>query len=271
MKTMDLHIHSSFSDGELSPEQIVVKAKEYGLSAIAITDHDTVDGIEEAMEAGKKYGVEVVPAIEFNVQHSEALHILAFYIDHNNRRLKFELSELVELRKERIKKFITNLQKQNLKVDYDELLEHSKAKVLGRPHLANYLVYKKYCLSLQDAYKKYIGKECPAYVPNIKLTINKIIDLINGAKGIPFLAHPVQMKNFDINYFIKSGIKGIEAYYYYQTEKDTLFFLEIANKYNLLVSGGSDSHGANAATDGFGKFSAPYFHLEKIKKYLNKG
>jgi len=265
---MDLHIHSIYSDGSRTPEEIVSIAKNNNIDAIAISDHDTVNGIEDAIIQGNKYNVEIVPAIEFNAEYSEALHILAFYIDFKNNNLKKNLDELKLLRKERMKKFVSNLQNQGLKIDYDELLEFSKSEVIGRPHIANYLVHKQICLSLQEAFKNYIGKECPAYEPNIKFSIKKIINLIEEAGGVPVVAHPVMMKNFDINFMIKSGIKGIEAYYYFQTDKDTAYFLEIANRYNLMISGGSDSHGKNnSKADGLGKFKAPYFHLEKIKKY----
>jgi 3',5'-nucleoside bisphosphate phosphatase len=269
MKYMDLHIHSVFSDGTLNPEEIIKIAKQNNLSAIAISDHDTIDGIYETVAAGEKHNMEIVPAIEFSAEHTEALHILGIYIDYKNKALNEKLLYMKKFRKNRLKKFITNLQKLNLDVSYEEFKSLFNINVLGRPHLAAYLVKKKICLSMQDAFKNYIGKKCPAYVHKTNFKISEIIELINNAGGIPILAHPVMLKNFDIDFFIKKGIRGIEAYYYYQTEKDTAFFLEIADKKNLFVTGGSDSHQLNNSNDGLGKFKAPYFHLEKIKNSIS--
>ncbi|MCS7250080.1 MAG: PHP domain-containing protein [candidate division WOR-3 bacterium] len=264
----DLHIHTIFSDGLYSPEEVVRKAKELGFSAIGIADHDAVAGIEEAMKIGEKLGIEIIPACEFScVMEDKDIHILGYLLDYKNSTLKSFLKKVQDKRIERAEKIIGNLSKQGIKIELKRVLEIAKNGTVGRPHIAQALLEEGYVSNIEEAFMKFIGYHCPAYVPKMEISPNEALQLIKDFKGIPVLAHPISYDFEKIIFpLIKMGILGIEVYHPEHTEYHIHYFLEIAKKYNLLITGGSDCHGGRKGKLFLGEIKLPYFYLEDLKE-----
>ncbi len=268
-KYADLHIHSSYSDGTFSPEEIFIYAKRVGLNCVSITDHDTVACVENAMQKAAQLNFDYIPGIEFSVNWKKPVHILAYFIDHKNTKLLCALNNSLEFRVSRVKLIIEKLKNFGLPVDYNELTSFINMTTPGRPHIAQYLVHKKIVRKFDDAFQKYLTPGKPGYVEKLKLELKETIDLINAAGGVVVLAHPLSLHDDNaVEELIKlGGIEGIEAYYTGHTQNDVMFYLRLAEKYNLLVTGGSDCHGAAKEEIYTGKIKLKYEYVEKLKEY----
>ncbi|MDD5101996.1 MAG: PHP domain-containing protein [Endomicrobiaceae bacterium] len=278
---VDLHIHTSYSDGVFSPFEAVAYASKVGLSAISITDHDTVDGIGEAIEAGKQYGVEVIPGIELsaeldNITKTE-MHILGYYINWKSQTFKDALSIFKKVRVQRAKEIFSKLESIGIKLKPDGLIACIGEKIVGRLHFAKALLEGKYVSSISDAFQKYLGIDKPAYVPKHYITPADAIGLIIRAGGIPVLAHPYYGHYSNKNIFkglINDGLMGIEAWHNRHPQHIVKKFLSIADEMNLIATGGSDCHGAYGnETPLMGKIKVPYSVvelLEEKKRQLDK-
>ncbi|MDI3547632.1 MAG: 3,5-nucleoside bisphosphate phosphatase [Halanaerobiales bacterium] len=266
---VDLHIHTTASDGSMTPEEVVEKAIELGYRAIAITDHDTIEGIPSAIKAAEGSHLEVIPGIEINtdVEIGE-LHILGYFIDYHYPPLLEELKKLNIMRRKRAKKMLDNLKKEGIEIEWDFLLKIAGKGTIGRGHIARALFEKGYIQSWEEAFTKYIGKECPAYEPRRRLTPKKAIDVITESGGIPVLAHPgkVTAEKY-IFKAIQLGIKGIEVFYLEHDKEEVARFRRLAQKYNLVMTGGSDDHGPENK-DGLrlGKVKLDYSIVETLRK-----
>ena len=263
----DLHIHTSLSDGSDTPEEAVKKAKEAGLKTISITDHDLVDGISRAACEGEKQSVSVIPGIEFTTESPNAeIHILGYFIDYKNDDLKSVLLKIQDGRRKRIYKMAEKLNKLGVKIDPEKVLDLSKGGSAGRPHVARVLREMGVVKTIRAAFEKYIGSHGPAYVPHYKLSPEEAIKLIRQVSGIPVFAHPA-VSNCDdmIPDLISYGLKGIEVYYPGHTSDVTKYYLGLAQKYNLLITGGSDYHGESGARDiELGDLSIPDELVDKL-------
>ncbi len=241
----DLHIHTTFSDGTASPEKVVELSKKAGLKTIAITDHDTVDGIEPALKAGGGIGLEVIPGIEFTAEIAEAeIHILGYFIDYSLPELTLTLKKIQEDRISRIYKICQKLSNLKVMVDPQKILALAGHGSPGRPHVARILKEEGYVSGVKEAFDKYLDFRAPAYVAHYRLTPSEAIKLIISSKGIAVFAHPAT-SNCDqiIPELIVAGLAGIEAYYPGHDERDIRHYLSLAKKLGLLVTGGSDYHG----------------------------
>ncbi len=277
MKTIDLHTHSTASDGTYSPSELIDYAHEKGLSAIALTDHDTVDGLSEAIERGEKYPeLEVIPGIEYStVRNGKDVHIVGLYIDYESEDYKKSLQKFIDSRTERNKKICKKLTDAGMPITYEELVEENPGAVITRAHFGRLLLKKGYTTSVKEAFDRYIGDHCPCYVPREKITPQMAIEQILKAKGIPVLAHPVLYglgKDAMDQLFSEvtdAGVMGVEAIYGTYTPQDERDIKALAEKYHLLISGGSDFHGENKPHIdlgvGTGRMVVPYECLEKIK------
>ncbi len=253
MKKIDLHVHSTASDGTLLPKEIVKLAYETGLSAFALTDHDTIDGIEEAMEESKNYDLEVIPGIEFAADyHGKEIHILGLNINYKQEYFKNSITQIKLDRENRNLKMINKLNELGFEVTIDELYTLAEGHgTITRAHFAKLLLLKGYVKTRKEAFDKYIGDGCPAYIKREILNSQKCIELILKANGIPILAHPTlyNMNNKEIEIMVKElityGLEGIEAIYPLYTSQQSGDIKALAKKYNLKISGGSDFHGAN--------------------------
>ncbi|MHB1418789.1 MAG: PHP domain-containing protein [Bacillota bacterium] len=241
----DLHLHTSASDGKFTPRELVCLAARTGLKAIAVTDHDTTGGIEEALEEGKKTGIEVIPGIELSTEWGKTeVHILGYYINYQGERLQDRLQLLRDGRRKRGELIIAKLQDHGYDIDFQRVLEISGGGALGRPHIASALVEKGYADSVEDAFNRFIGRDTPGYVPRAKLTPVEAIEVILEAKGIPVLAHP-GLVNDDriIPELTGVGLMGIEVYYPEHDAGKTQYYQGLARTYKLIETGGSDFHG----------------------------
>lgn len=251
----DLHIHSNFSDGLLSPEEIVRKARDSGLSVISITDHDIVDGIEPALAEGIKTGVKVIPGIEFTTDLPDTeIHILGYYIDYKAKWLKELLLKIREDRTNRIYKIAEKLKKLGIDINAEDILALAEKGSVGRPHVARMLLEKGIVKSIQEAFNKYLDNNAPAYVPHFRLTPAEAVKTIIRAGGIAVYAHPaVSNKDEMIPELVAAGLGGIEVYYKSSERSDAKenekHYKSLAKKYGLLMTGGSDFHGFGTARD----------------------
>lgn len=244
----DLHMHTTCSDGLLTPEELVNAAKEAGLNYIAITDHDTVDGICQLYEQGlyPQTGIKIIPGIEFSAYHEVSeIHILGYNIDVYNRELRDRLNDVVEARWSRFSAMVEKLQELGYDITETDVLEIAdNSTSISRSHIAQVMVKKGYFSCIKDTFDQLLEKGKPAYVSNFRLEPKEIIALIKNSGGTPVLAHPKLIYNDELaEELLRNGIEGIEAIYPRHDEEDTRRYLAMADKYNLLVTGGSDFHG----------------------------
>lgn len=252
MKKVDLHIHTSASDGLLAPFDILELARKGGIETIAVTDHDTISGIEESLKADSLYpSVAVIPGIEFSVRYSPGdLHLVGLFIDHTNPALLSKVNELSLARSERGRRIVDDLRSAGINIEYDEVVREAAGGAIGKPHVARVLVRHGYAADFQDVFTKYLEKGTPGFAPKKKVEIEEAISLVKEASGIPILAHPVSLglENYDeyydeISRFTEIGLEGIEVYASMHSKNDVKLFSLIAEDLELLISGGSDFHG----------------------------
>ncbi|MBI9111267.1 PHP domain-containing protein [Maridesulfovibrio ferrireducens] len=250
MPGIDLHTHSTASDGTLTPVELVLAAKEEGLVAIALTDHDTIAGLPEAVRAGEKHGVEVIPGCELSV-HSDVgvLHIVGLWVDPYSSILQNKFESIRKKRGVRNDEIIKKLQNLGLNITMDEVREKA-AGTVGRPHIASVLLDKNYVKSFDDAFNRYIGKKGKAYISRESLAPEEAINLLKATNATSILAHPALLStnetvlNEQVKELKRLGLDGIEIYCSSHTTEMIGICKKIARKYNLLASGGSDFHGS---------------------------
>lgn len=252
MRYVDLHVHSNASDGTLTPTEVVQLAIQKNLAAIALSDHDTVKGVEEAIQIAKGSDLEVIPATELSCYYKNAeIHVLGLYVDYKNADFLSELERLEEARKKRNFDMIALFQREGIDITLEDLLAGNPSSVITRAHFARVLVEKGICKDKKAAFDHYVGVGCPYYLPKPQVTPEVSIPLIVKAGGIPILAHPMLYKfgyqeiEEMIQYLIPLGLKGIEAYHSSNNISQSDKLRSLALKYHLVVSGGSDFHGAN--------------------------
>lgn len=289
MHIIDLHVHSTKSDGTLTPTELVNYAIEKGLSAFALTDHDTTEGIDEAIEAANRHNeaikngtmeglpLEVIPGIEFSTEYiGKDIHILGLYIDYNSSAFKEKIQEFVDSRILRNQKMCASLACDGIDITYEKLLEENPDAVITRSHYAKYLLNHGYTTSMKEAFERYIGDHCKHFIPREKITPMQAVNLINEVGGLAFLAHPTlyHMSNRVLEGLIQelkeAGLAGIEAVYCTYTQGEEAQMRKFASKYDLLISGGSDFHGSiKPKLDlavGYGKLFIPESILDEIKE-----
>ncbi|MCX4307445.1 MAG: PHP domain-containing protein [Acetatifactor sp.] len=288
MKSVDLHTHTSKSDGSYTPTRLVDYAIEKGLLAVAITDHDSIEGLDEALSHAaslKAQGlpsVEVVPGIEFSTKYEKQdVHIVGLYISYDSDAFRTALDGFVNSRVNRNIKMCQNLREAGIDISYEKLQAMYPEAVITRAHYAAYLLENGYVKSRQDAFAMYLGDHTKYFVPREKVTPTQAIKLILTAGGIPILAHPplYHMGKDRLDTLVSSlkadGLMGIEAFYSTYTNQDVRDMMGLANRYDLLLSGGSDFHGVNkAGLDlgcGYGNLFVPEEVLFKIKAALLDG
>ncbi len=259
----------------MTPKELVAHAASRGISAIALSDHDTVAGIDEAIEAGKEYGVEIVPAIEFSVQSATETHILGFYIDHKSELLKSALEKINNVRRQRTLNTCKKLQSLGFEVTIEEALEIAPSGLIGRAHFARILMEKGYVQSVKEGFEKYLANGRPAYDGTQALTAKEAVELINSIGGVAFVAHPhlIRLNDADLRSFLLSlksvGLCGIEGYYNEYTPEMQEYFQSLAAELGLQISGGTDFHAKMKPHIeigiGQGGMQIPYSVLENIK------
>lgn len=252
---------------------MVSKAKELNLAAIAISDHDAVGGIDIAIHSGRLLGVEVVPALEMScIYRKTDVHLLGYYVDHHNPDLLAFLYRVQQKRLERAQKIVSRLNQQGVKLDIDRVRAIAGEAALGRPHIAQALVERGLARTMDDAFNRFIGYHCSAYVPKMEISPLEGIDLIKRYGGIPVAAHPGSYDSEDlVNMMIAAGLMGIEVYHPDHDEVKISRYLELARKNNLFVTGGSDCHGGRKGKLFIGSVTVPYRYLAAIKTRVFSG
>lgn len=276
LKLIDLHTHTTASDGSMNPRELVRHAKYSGLSAVAITDHDTIEGIEDALDEGKRINFEVIAGLEISADYNPEMHILGYFFGETYLNIKDTLVNLKRNRKKRNPKIVNKLNEMGFNITMEEVKKEARGDIVGRMHIAEVLMKKGYVKSVEEAFDKYLSSGKPAYFKKDKLTPKEGILEILKAGGIPVLAHPVYLhlglKGLDdlLSALVSAGLRGIEAYYVDNTEKDTEELLKMSKRHNLLVTGGSDFHGSFkpdiAIGKGRGNLIIPYELLDALKK-----
>jgi predicted metal-dependent phosphoesterase TrpH len=277
MSVFDLHIHTTASDGTMSPAEIVRYAKEKGLRVIAITDHDTIEGLQEGIQEGNKAGVEVIPGVELSADAPKGtMHLLGYYIDPACSELADNLKVLQQARMERNLKIVEKLRGLGIPIELSEVKAAPEHGQIGRPHFAYTMVQKGYAHNIQDAFDRYLGKGRPAYVEKFRFSPEEAMRFIRKAGGITILAHPFtlnQPQPEDLDALIGElkgeGLDGIEVYYPEHSDGQRKLYRSVAQKYGLVISGGSDFHGLTKDAvdlgEGYGDRELTYGLVEAIK------
>ena len=252
MKYADLHIHSNYSDGSMTPEDIIETAREIGVKNISITDHDS---ISSQYIVDKEYcGINIIPGIELSTEYDDIeLHILGYFFDVDNTELRHTVERLNKARLDRVERILFNLRKDNINLSLDDLKDDFKSTV-GRSHVAKAMVRKGYFKNYKSAFTSYLVKGKPAYVKGEKLTYKEAIQVINNAGGISILAHPGQIyKTLAVEKIVKDlkfyGLKGVEVYHPSHSTQQTNSFHNLCKKHRLIITGGSDFHDKEASKD----------------------
>lgn len=296
MKIVDLHVHSNKSDGSLTPSELVALAVEKGLSAFALTDHDTTEGLAEAMAAAADVNrqiadgsypprrdgsaalpLEVIPGIEFSTEYEgKDIHIVGLYIDYTAPFFKEQIQHFVDSRILRNQKMCANLQTAGVDISYEKLLAAFPGSVITRGHYARYLLTHGYVKSMPEAFERYVGDHTKYFVTREKVTPSQAVELIVKAAGIPVLAHPTlyHMSYSRLQTLVctlkEAGLIGIEAIYSTYSTSEERQMKMLADRYGLCISGGSDFHGANKPklelATGYGNLCVPMEVLENLKR-----
>jgi len=265
---VDLHLHSTCSDGADTPEEVVAKAAKFGFSCISITDHDTCKGYKKALKAALKHGVELIPGIEVSTQMgNRSVHILGYMVNHKSEAIEKIVSIAGKGRLERMKRIVSKLCKLGYRVDINGVIRFTGEGVLGRFLLAKYLVSIKQFKSTHEVFSKVLGDGKPAFEPVPGFSPAEAIELISEAGGVSSLAHPGgSFSPEDIENFIEAGLDGIEVFSPHHGPADEQKYLDITNHHDLLVTGGSDSHGNPEQRRQIGSVKLPYRLVERIKE-----
>ncbi len=278
----DLHTHTTASDGSDAPSALVSLARESGLSAVAVTDHDTVAGLSEALRQGEIEDIEVLPGVELSVVSPQGtMHMLGYLFDPDSPELISVLKRVQAARAERNPKILKRLQELGYPVSEEELRELAGTGQVGRPHIARAMVARGYVRSVSQAFDRFLKKDAPAYVPKSILSPREAVEVIHRAGGVAVLAHPVSLDFGTLNRLealigglVRDGVDGVECFYSEHTWELTEFCLKVCRKYGLVATGGSDYHGRAKPHirlgKGRGELCVPDWCVEKLKERGDK-
>jgi predicted metal-dependent phosphoesterase TrpH len=267
---VDLHTHSTASDGLYSPTELLQKAKGVGLHVLALTDHDSTNGLEEAATAARSLDIDFVPGIEINTDvNSDEVHVLGYFLEYMRPEFQAILKVLRDARVLRGQRMVELLNEEGVHISWERVREIAQGAV-GRPHVAKALLEAGYVKSIPEAFDKYIGKGCPAYVPRYKLSPEDAVRLIASANGLPVIAHPVELPGLEelrnwLPGLLKAGLVGLETYYGPYTKQEEQQLHALADEYGLIPTGGTDFHGPGIHPTPLGGRYVPYEAVERLK------
>lgn len=274
MKFADMHLHTYFSDGTFSPEEVVGYGQKAGLAALALTDHDSVEGCTRAAAACAAAGIEFITGVELTAEHDDIeVHLLGYFMDAQNEKLIVEIAKFQAVRQNRIREMVAHLNELNVPLEAESVFVLANCKSPGRPHVARALVKAGLCKTSDEAFERFLKKNRPAWVPKAKMSALQGVGLIHQAGGLAVMAHPGLNRTDEIiPALVDAGLDGIECFHTKHSTKTAERYLEIADKFNLLVTGGSDCHGFSKGKPLIGGVKLPYEHVEKLKSRVeNRG
>jgi 3',5'-nucleoside bisphosphate phosphatase len=268
MKFADLHLHTNFSDGTFSPQELVLQAQKSGLCCIALTDHDSVEGCARAAAACAAVNLEFVPGTELTAEHCDTeVHLLGYFLDTQNETLLREIAQFQSVRQNRIHEMVARLNELGVPLQAESVFALANCKSPGRPHVARALAKAGLVRNLDEAFEKFLKKSRPAWVPKSKISALEAIELIHQAGGLAVMAHPGLNRTDEIiPDLVNAGLDGIECFHTKHSTAMSERYLEIADQYHLLVTGGSDCHGFSKGRPLIGTVKLPYEHVEKLKQ-----
>lgn len=265
----DLHTHTTASDGTWSPDEAVKAARQAGLCAIAVTDHDTVDGVQAAQDSGQREGVEVLAGVEINTDfRGSQFHILGYLFNGSHERMNETLQRIRDARVDRAAQMVAKLRALRIDITLDDVRAVAGEGSVGRPHVARALYDKGVIKEIQEAFDRFIGPGRPAFVDRYKLDPAEAVQLIRECGGVPVLAHPGLTRQDDyIPKLLDAGLMGIEVYHTEHSPAISRYYEKVAEKHHLLITGGSDSHGPDSGRPiPIGKVRVPYEKVERLKE-----
>ena len=267
MRFVDLHLHSHYSDGTYRAEELAAQAQRHELAAIALTDHDSVEGCAGTATACRAVGVEFVPGTELTAEEvGDEVHILGYFIDTQNPRLLTQISRFQEVRQNRIREIVARLNHLRVPLTADAVFALANCRAPGRPHVARALVQARLCGTLDEAFDRFLKRNRPAWVPKFKMGGKEAIELIHQAGGVAVLAHPgLNRTDAVIAPLVEAGLDGIECYHTKHSPSFVTHYLELAGKLGLLMTGGSDCHGQSKGKPLMGTVRVPYQYLEALQ------
>ena len=267
---IDLHTHSTASDGIYSPTELLHKAKDVGLRVLALTDHDTTDGLEEAMQTARALDIDIIPGIEINTDVGGGeVHVLGYFLEFQRPEFQAVLKVLRDARERRGQRMVELLNEHGVNISWGRVREIAQGSV-GRPHVAEALLEAGYVQTPGEAFDSYIGRDCYAYVPRYKLTPKDAVLLIASANGLPVIAHPIELPGLDelrnwLPDLCEAGMVGLETYYGPYTPENERELLALAHEYKLISTGGTDFHGPGIHPTPLGGRYVPFEAVEGLK------
>jgi 3',5'-nucleoside bisphosphate phosphatase len=264
----DLHLHSQFSDGTYTPEEVVAQGARFNFAALALTDHDTVEGCARMAAACAAVQIEFIPGAELTAeQDGNELHILGYFLDTQNTKLLTEIAKFQVIRQQRIRDMVARLNELNVPLQAESVFKLANCQSPGRPHVARALVKARLCRSLDEAFDRFLKKGRPAWVPKAKMSAVEGIELIHQAGGLAVMAHPGLNRTDEvIPDLVAAGLDGLECFHTKHTATTAARYLALADKFKLLVTGGSDCHGLSKGRPLIGTVKLPYERVEKLKQ-----
>ncbi|HHX87071.1 MAG TPA: PHP domain-containing protein [Firmicutes bacterium] len=264
---IDLHLHSDFSDGYYPPKEVISKAARAGLKAAALTDHDTMDGIPEALKTGRRLGIEVVPGVEVSaVFRGEEIHLLGYYPTLKGR-LPLFLKLMKKERWRRAGKILCKLNQLGIYLNRDDVLKEAGQAAPGRLHFARLLLKHKIVTSIEEAFKLYLGKGSTAYFPRKILPVETVLRILHESQAVTVLAHPGLIKQTPVDELLSLGLRGVEVYYPDHDHSEQRSVLQLARERKLIITGGSDFHGdPHSKVNGPGYIAINYHYLLKLRQ-----
>ncbi len=271
VNTIDLHTHSTASDGLHTPTDLVRLAHDAGLRVIGLVDHDTTDGLDEAIEAGEQLGVEVIPGVEINTtlaEHRGDAHVLGYFVQYGDPAFQANLRTLRDARVRRGERMVERLRSQGFDITWERVRELARGTV-GRPHIAHALIEAGYATSVDEAFDNYLSPGRPGFVPRYKISPEDAVRLIHSAHGVPSLAHPAKISELAevvIPALLYAGLQGLECYYGEYDEATVARLLKLAGDFRLIPTGGSDYHGPNMHPTPLGGRHVPVEAYERLRR-----
>jgi 3',5'-nucleoside bisphosphate phosphatase len=264
----DLHLHTNFSDGTYTPEELAGEAHRHGFKALALTDHDTMEGCARMAAACGERGIEFIPATELTAeQDGIELHLLGYFLDSENPRLREQLSKFQSVRQKRIDDITQRLNRLGIPLKSETVFRLANCRAPGRPHVARALVQEGFCHSLDEAFERFLKKGKPAWAPKFKMSAAEATELIHQAGGVAVLAHPgLSRADETIPALIRAGIDGLECFHTKHSTAVTEHYLELCEQHNLAVTGGSDCHGMSKGKPLIGTLKIPYEYVQWLRE-----